>query len=91
MRPDPNTFIIPKREPESVAVFRMTPDDMALLRVLLPIQQHIELVRSRSLALASDSLHILTEAYADGKLSEHGYLAMVCAIADILSPEGADQ
>jgi hypothetical protein len=25
------------------------------------------------------------------KLSEPGYLAMVCAIADILSPEGADQ
>jgi hypothetical protein len=83
--------IIPRREPEGVAVFRMTPDDMAFLREALPIQRHIELVRSRSLALASDSLRVLTAAYDDGKLSEPGYLAMVCAIADILSPDGADQ
>ena len=83
--------IIPRREPESVAVFRMTPDDMAVLRILLPIQLHIELCRSRSYALASDALRALTAAYADGRLSEHGYLAMVCAIADILSPDGVDQ
>lgn len=84
-------YIIPKREPESVAALRMTPDDMAVLRILLPIQLHIELCRSRSYALASDALRALTAAYADGRLSEHGYLAMVCAVADILSPEGAVQ
>ena len=82
---------IPMREPESVAAFRLTPDDLVLLRELLPMQLHIELCRSRSYAMASDALRALTAAYGDGKLSEHGYLAMVCAIADILSPEGAVQ
>ena len=91
MRPDPNQFNIPKREPENVAAFRMTSDDMATLRELMPIQLHIELCRSRSYALASDALRALTAAFTDGKLSEHGYLAMVCAVADILSPEGASQ
>lgn len=82
---------IPKREPEDVAAFRLTPDDMATLRVLLPIQLHIELCRSKSYALASDALRALTAAHVEGRLSEHGYLAMVCAVADILSPEGAVQ
>ena len=91
MRPDPNQFNIPKREPENVAAFRMTSDDIETLRELMPIQLHIELCRSRSYALASDALRALTAAFTDGKLSEHGYLAMVCAVADILSPEGASQ